>query len=78
MPPESDPAALHPPLPRFARHGHWPESPPAWQEPAERARMRLHLAICETCRIVDEQFAFLRRAMCRLGEYQEAEGPADK
>ena len=46
--------------------------------PAERARMRLHFVICETCRNVDEQFGFLRRAMRRLGEHQEAEEPADK
>ena len=36
--------------------------------PAERARMRLHFVICSTCRNVDEQFGFLRRAMHRLGE----------
>ena len=35
--------------------------------PAERARMRLHLVICETCRDVNEQFSFLREAMKRLG-----------
>ena len=46
--------------------------------PAERARMRLHFAICETCRNVDEQFGFLRRAMRRLGENQEADEPVRK
>lgn len=35
--------------------------------PAERARMRLHFVLCETCRDVDEQMAFLRQAMKRLG-----------
>ena len=35
---------------------------------AERARMRLHLVICETCRNVDEQMQFIRRAMRRLGD----------
>lgn len=35
--------------------------------PAERARLRLHFVICETCRGVNEQFAFLREAMKRLG-----------
>ncbi len=29
----------------------------------ERARLRYHLVICETCRTVDEQMQFLRRAM---------------
>jgi hypothetical protein len=29
----------------------------------QRARMRLHLVLCEACRDVDEQFSFLRRAM---------------
>ena len=46
--------------------------------PAERARMRLHFVICSTCRDVDEQFGFLRRAMRRLGEDQEADEAADK
>ena len=41
--------------------------------PAERARMRLHFVICSTCRNVDEQFGFLRRAMRRLDESQEAD-----
>lgn len=34
---------------------------------AEQARMRLHLAACEACRNVEEQMAFIRRAMARLG-----------
>jgi predicted anti-sigma-YlaC factor YlaD len=33
----------------------------------ERARMRLHLVMCLTCRNVDEQLAFIRQAMRRLG-----------
>ena len=36
--------------------------------PAERARMRLHLVICEACRHVDAQMQFLRRAMRGLGK----------
>lgn len=36
--------------------------------PADRARMRLHFVICKTCRNVDEQMAFLRRAMQQLGK----------
>ena len=33
----------------------------------ERARMRLHFVICQTCKNVDEQMSFLRNAMRRLG-----------
>jgi predicted anti-sigma-YlaC factor YlaD len=33
----------------------------------ERARMRLHFVMCERCRNVDEQLAFMRQAMHRLG-----------
>lgn len=40
----------------------------------ERARMRLHFMICQTCRNVDEQMSFLRNAMRRLGR---DDGPAD-
>lgn len=29
----------------------------------ERARLRYHFVICQTCRTVDEQMQFLRRAM---------------
>ena len=29
----------------------------------QQARLRLHFVLCETCRNVDEQMAFLRRAM---------------
>ena len=36
--------------------------------PADRARMRLHLVICQTCRNVDEQMQFIRRAMRKLGD----------
>jgi predicted anti-sigma-YlaC factor YlaD len=37
-----------------------------------RARMRLHLVICRTCRNVDEQLDFIRRAMRRLGRDEPA------
>lgn len=30
---------------------------------ADRARLRLHLVMCEACRNVDEQMQFLRTAM---------------
>jgi hypothetical protein len=36
--------------------------------PPERERLRQHFVICPTCRTVDEQMAFLRRAMQRLGQ----------
>ena len=45
---------------------------------ADRARMRLHLVMCETCRNVEEQLAFMRRAMQALGRERpddEAPGP---
>ncbi|MCY7307750.1 MAG: zf-HC2 domain-containing protein [Rhodoferax sp.] len=45
--------------------------------PAERTRMSLHFVICETCRNVDEQFGFLRRAMRRLARDRETDEPAD-
>lgn len=34
---------------------------------ADRARLRLHLLMCQACRNVDEQMQFLRRAMRQLG-----------
>jgi predicted anti-sigma-YlaC factor YlaD len=34
---------------------------------ADRARLRLHLVMCATCRNVNEQMDFLRRAMRQLG-----------
>jgi predicted anti-sigma-YlaC factor YlaD len=34
----------------------------------ERARLRLHFVICETCRNVSEQMQFLRRAMRGMGK----------
>jgi len=43
--------------------------------PNERARVRLHFVICETCRDVNEQMGFLRRAMARLG--RDDPPPAD-
>jgi predicted anti-sigma-YlaC factor YlaD len=34
--------------------------------PPERAQLRLHFVVCQTCRDVDAQMAFLRRAMQAL------------
>lgn len=35
---------------------------------ADRARLRLHLVMCDACRNVSEQMQFIRRAMKRLGQ----------
>jgi Putative zinc-finger len=38
--------------------------------PTERARLRLHLVLCHTCRSVNEQMQFLRRAVrAPVGRY---------
>jgi predicted anti-sigma-YlaC factor YlaD len=42
---------------------------------AERARLRLHLVICQTCRNVDEQMQFIRQAMKRLGDEENKPPP---
>jgi predicted anti-sigma-YlaC factor YlaD len=34
----------------------------------DRARLRLHLVMCQACRNLEEQFDFIRRAMRRLGQ----------
>jgi predicted anti-sigma-YlaC factor YlaD len=41
---------------------------------AERARLRLHLVVCDACRNVEEQMAFLRKAMRKLGRDEPPEG----
>ena len=46
--------------------------------PAERARMRLHFVICETCRNINDQFGFLRRAMRQLGDKHEVDERKDQ
>jgi len=40
--------------------------------PQERERLQWHFVICETCRHVDLQMEFLRRAMQRLGPGENA------
>jgi predicted anti-sigma-YlaC factor YlaD len=40
----------------------------------ERARMRLHFVICQTCRDVDEQMQFLRAAMRRIDKEEPPGG----
>jgi predicted anti-sigma-YlaC factor YlaD len=42
--------------------------------PPERARLRLHMVICEACRNVEQQFDLLRRLMKRQGP----DGPDDE
>ena len=41
-------------------------------------RMRLHAVICATCRYVNEQFGFLRRAMRPLAETRAEDELSDK
>jgi predicted anti-sigma-YlaC factor YlaD len=42
--------------------------------PPERARLRLHMVVCEACRNVEQQFDLLRRLMKRQGP----DGPDDE
>ena len=37
---------------------------------ADKARLRLHLMVCNACRNVPEQLAFIRRAMRQLSKDQ--------
>jgi predicted anti-sigma-YlaC factor YlaD len=39
----------------------------------DRARLRIHLAICQACRNVEQQFDLLRHAMRRLGKDERSE-----
>jgi len=41
--------------------------------PKERARLRLHFVICETCRHVNDQFNFIREAMKKLDRQEPPE-----
>ena len=41
--------------------------------PTERARIRMHFVICAACRNVNEQMAFLRRALRGLGRNDQAD-----
>jgi predicted anti-sigma-YlaC factor YlaD len=40
---------------------------------ADSARLRLHLVMCDACRNVAEQLAFIRRAMRQLSKEQGPE-----
>ena len=35
---------------------------------SERARLRLHLVMCDTCHHIEKRFNFLRQAMQRLSQ----------
>ena len=35
---------------------------------SDQARLRLHFVMCRNCRTLDEQMAFLRRAMQRMDQ----------
>jgi predicted anti-sigma-YlaC factor YlaD len=39
----------------------------AQMQPAERARLRVHMVICDACRNVEQQFDLLRRLMRKSG-----------
>jgi predicted anti-sigma-YlaC factor YlaD len=41
--------------------------------PAERARLRLHMVVCEACRNLEQQLEVLRRLM----KHQDPGGPDD-
>jgi hypothetical protein len=40
----------------------------------ERARLRYHFVICQTCRTVDEQMKFLRRAVKAMAKDPPPDG----
>jgi predicted anti-sigma-YlaC factor YlaD len=42
---------------------------------ADRARLRLHLVMCEACRNVSDQMQFIRQAVKRLGPADEEPPP---
>jgi predicted anti-sigma-YlaC factor YlaD len=43
--------------------------------PAERARLRLHMVICEACRNVEQQFDLLRRLVRKSGPSDDDDPP---
>jgi predicted anti-sigma-YlaC factor YlaD len=42
--------------------------------PAERARLRVHMVICEACRNVEQQFDLLRRLVRKSGPGTDSDG----
>jgi len=45
--------------------------------PAERARLRMHMVICEACRNVEQQFDLLRRLVRKIEPSDGDDGTAD-
>ncbi len=45
--------------------------------PAERARLRVHMVICDACRNVEQQFDLLRRLVRKSGPPQDDRGDDD-
>jgi predicted anti-sigma-YlaC factor YlaD len=45
---------------------------------SDQVRLRMHLAICETCRHVRDQMKFLSDAMRRLGSASAPRGPKSR
>lgn len=41
----------------------------------ERARLRVHMVICEACRNVEQQFGLLRRLVRKSGPSDDADEP---
>lgn len=52
------------------------EGQDAEMAPAERARLRLHMVVCEVCRNVEQQFDLLRRLVRKSGpDAQDDDAP---
>jgi predicted anti-sigma-YlaC factor YlaD len=45
--------------------------------PSQRARLRLHMVVCDACRNVEQQFDLLRRLVRRQAPRDDDEPPAD-
>ena len=45
--------------------------------PPERARLRVHMVICDACRNVEQQFDMLRRLVRKSGPSDSDEPPPD-
>lgn len=46
--------------------------------PAERAKLRLHLVMCDACRNVEQQMGFLRQAIQRMASREQDDGDSGK
>jgi predicted anti-sigma-YlaC factor YlaD len=45
--------------------------------PAERARLRVHMVICDACRNVEQQFGLLRRLVRKSGPSDDGDDNDD-